>query len=68
MRTESVQRSVQSQSVEQMMGVLAQHRRTLQEVSELLPGKAAKVMDDLVSLDSNAINPVAWVLGPVQNA
>jgi hypothetical protein len=56
MRVESIQRLVQSQSVEQMLGVLAQHRRTLKEVSEFLPGKAAKVMDDLVSLDSKAMN------------
>lgn len=56
MRVESIQRLVQSQSVEQMLGVLAQHRRSLQEVSEFLPGKAAKVLDDLVSLDSQAMN------------
>ena len=42
MQSASIQRLVNSQSVEQMLGVLAQHRRSLEEISEFLPGKAAK--------------------------
>lgn len=55
MQSASIQRLVNSQSVEQMLGVLAQHRRSLEEISEFLPGKAAKVLDQLVNLDPNAI-------------
>ena len=44
MQIESIQQLVNSQSVEQMMGVLARHRRSLEQVSEFLPTKAAKVL------------------------
>jgi hypothetical protein len=56
MQTDSIQRLVNSQSVDQMLGVLAQHRRSLEEVSQFLPGKAAKVLDQLVNLEPAAAN------------
>ena len=42
MQSASIQRLVNSQSVEQMLGVLAQHRRSLEEISEFLPGRQQK--------------------------
>ena len=51
--SDSLQRLVQSQSVDQMLNVIATHRRSLQAAAEGLSGQNARVINELVGLEAN---------------